>query len=105
MKAQKSLKSRPNADSDSESDADSGSDTGPSTKAGTEKARAKRLAEAKARLAEMQRRKGKAGAVAAKFDDLEDEDGSEDEFADLRRDKGGKEGVRKEKPKRDNKHA
>lgn len=108
MKAQKSFKSRPNQESDSDEDSDpeSGSDAGPSTlKAGTESTREKRLAEAKARLAEMQRRKGKAGGVAAKFDDLEDEDGSENEFADMRRDKGDKEWERKEKPKRDNKHA
>jgi hypothetical protein len=68
--------------------------------------KAKRLAEAKARLAEMQRRKGKASGVAAKMDDLEDESGSEDEFEDMRRERGGKEGgARKEKVKRDNKHA
>ena len=76
----------------------------PESEAGSSSVKAKRLAEAKKQLAEMQRRKGKATAIV---DDLEDEDGSEDEFEDLRRSKGGGgdgEG-RKEKVKRDNKHA
>jgi len=53
----------------------------------------------------MQRRKGKATAIP--LPDLSDEDGSEDEFEDMRRSKGkdGEERVRKEKVKRDNKHA
>jgi hypothetical protein len=88
MKAQRSLKQE-----DSE-----GGEAGPNS------VKAKRLAEAKKQLAEMQRRKGKATAVP--LPDLS-EDGSEDEFEDLRRSKGrdGEERVRKEKVKRDNKHA
>jgi len=76
----------------------------PESEAGSSSVKAKRLAEAKKQLAEMQRRKGKATAIV---DDLEDEDGSEDEFEDLRRSKGrGGDGEgRKEKVKRDNKHA
>ena len=78
--------------------------TQPESEAGPSSVKAKRLAEAKKQLAEMQRRKGKATAIV---DDLEDEDGSEDEFEDLRRSKGrGGDGEgRKEKVKRDNKHA
>lgn len=72
--------------------------------AGSSNMKAKRLEEAKKRLAEMQRRKGKA--IGVPIDDLEDEDGSEDEFEDLRRSKnGGVSEGRKEKVKRDNKHA
>lgn len=97
MKAQKSMKTREPTSSDDET-AEAGG--GPST------IRAKRLAEAKAKLAEMQRRKGKASAVPALS---EDDDGSEDEFADLRAKKGGghvrDEGPAKERVKRDNKHA
>jgi hypothetical protein len=107
MKAQKSLKSRPARDVGSD---ESGTESDSEGQGGLAMdARAQRLAEAKKRLAEMQRRKGKAGAVAVKFDNLEDEEGSEDEFADMRQQKNGsrgeKDGPKREKIKRDNKHA
>jgi hypothetical protein len=97
MKAQRSLK--PANDSDSDSGSEDADESG--------SVKAKRLAEAKKRLAEMQRRKGKAIAVSAALDDLEDEDGSEDEFEDMRKSRGGgdPERERKERVKRDNKHA
>lgn len=98
MKAQRSLNPQPEESDDSGSEAESG----PST------IKAKRLAEAKKRLAEMQRRKGKAGGIAVPaLDDLEDEEGSEDEFEDMRQTRGGgnEERQRKERVKRDNKHA
>jgi hypothetical protein len=96
MRAQRSL--NPTND-----DSDSGSDEAKDESG----AKAKRLAEAKKRLAEMQRRKGKAIAVSVPaLDDLEDEEGSEDEFEDMRKSRGGgPERERKEKVKRDNKHA
>jgi len=97
MKAQRSLNPQPEESDDSGSEAESGPDT----------IKAKRLAEAKKRLAEMQRRKGKAGGIAVPALDLEDEEGSEDEFEDMRQSRGGghEERQRKERVKRDNKHA
>lgn len=107
MKAQRSLQPQRHDDSpDSDQDSTPGASGGPST------LKAKRLAEAKAKLAALQRKKGKAGAVPSKLPDLEDEDGSEDEWEDMRREKQGggrgrddEDGPKRERAKRDNKHA
>jgi len=85
LKAQKSLKpsksSHSNSDSGSEDDSDSSPESGPST------SKAQRLAEIKARLAEMQKRKGKAFGVQVEDEAgrVEREEKEEREIARLKR--------------------
>jgi hypothetical protein len=110
MKAQRSLQSQRGQRDESETDGSS-SDT-PGASGGPSTLKAKRLAEAKAKLAALQRKKGKATSVPSRLPDLEDEEGSEDEWEDLRQQKQGKgrgrddeDGPKRERVKRDNKHA
>lgn len=114
MKAQRSLQPQRQHHDDTESP-DSDQDSTPGASGGPSTLKAKKLAEAKAKLAALQRKKGKAGSVPSKLPDLEDEDGSEDEWEDMRRQKqqggaGGRgrddeDGPKRERAKRDNKHA